>query len=157
MRLTCLISGVGVLVAAGIWYAEASQVPAAPQNSGSLVGDLQKHGAYLVNAVGMCVKCHTPHDDQGVPMQTKMLQGSILPIRPKVETKNWADGSPDITGAGLAGKWTEDGMVKFLMTGIDPEGNKARAPMPPFRLNPTDARAVYIYLISLPGGKTALR
>ena len=44
-------------------------------------------------------------------------------------------------------------MVKFLTTGIDPGGNKARPPMPAFRLNGDDARAVAVYLRSLPGAK----
>jgi mono/diheme cytochrome c family protein len=51
----------------------------------------------------------------------------------------------------LAGKWGEEAMVKFLTTGINPEGEKAMPPMPAFRLNPRDARAVFLYLKSLPG------
>jgi hypothetical protein len=42
-------------------------------------------------------------------------------------------------------------MVKFLTTGSDPDGKKARPPMPAFRLNARDARAAYLYLKSLPG------
>jgi hypothetical protein len=42
-------------------------------------------------------------------------------------------------------------MVKFLTSGINPDGKKAMPPMPAFRLNAQDARAVFLYLKSLPG------
>ena len=44
-------------------------------------------------------------------------------------------------------------MVKVLTTGVNPEGHKTIPPMPPFRLNKDDARAVAAYLKSLPGKK----
>jgi hypothetical protein len=44
-------------------------------------------------------------------------------------------------------------MVKFLTSGVNPDGNKSKPPMPPFRLSASDARAVYLYLKSLPEGK----
>jgi mono/diheme cytochrome c family protein len=44
-------------------------------------------------------------------------------------------------------------MAKFLTTGINPDGEKAMPPMPAFRLNARDARAVALYLKSVPGGK----
>ena len=49
--------------------------------------------------------------------------------------------------------WGEADLVKFLMTGKDPEGHEAHPPMPAFRLNEEDARAVTAYLRSLPGKK----
>lgn len=78
-----------------------------------------------------------------------MLQGATLPIRPKDEDAEWMDEAPDITGGGLAGEWGEEAMAKFLMTGVDPQGAMAMAPMPSFRLNARDARAVARYLKSL--------
>jgi hypothetical protein len=42
---------------------------------------------------------------------------------------------------------------QFLTTGIDPDGKKAMPPMPAFRLNARDARAVFLYLKSVPGQK----
>jgi hypothetical protein len=151
MRLKCLAVGIAILVAVGIWQARAAQQPVAPPPGVPAAADLLRNGDYLVNAAILCSDCHTPRDARGKPDRARFLQGATLPIRPKKETKEWADESPDITSRGLAGKWGEAGMVKFLMTGIDPEGNKARPPMPGFRLNARDARAVYLYLKSLPG------
>jgi mono/diheme cytochrome c family protein len=153
MRLPCLVVGTAALVAAGVWQARAAPEPRAKQPSGPDTADLRKHGAYLVNAAILCGDCHTPQDDRGMPDRARLLRGATLPIRPKKEIKNWAAESPDITGSGLAGKWGEEEMVKFLTTGINPEGKKARPPMPPFRLNARDARAVFLYLKSLPGAK----
>ena len=104
--------------------------------------DLKEHGAYLVNAAILCADCHR-----------KDLQGGPIPIQPKKEMKPWADLAPDISPQGLAGKWSEQEMVKFLTTGIDPDGKKARPPMPAFRLSETDARAVALYLHSGPKSK----
>jgi hypothetical protein len=46
-------------------------------------------------------------------------------------------------------------MIKFLTTGIGPDGEKAHPPMPAFRLNEGDARAIGLYLLSLPHSKRA--
>ena len=153
MRLKCLTVGIAALVAVGIWHLRAEQGPGAKQKGGADTADLRKHGDYLVNAAILCSDCHTPQNDRGAPDRTRLLQGATVPFRPKKETKNWADEAPDITGGGLAGKWSEEEMVKFLTTGIDPNGKKARPPMPAFRLNDGDARAVARYLKSLPGAK----
>jgi mono/diheme cytochrome c family protein len=47
---------------------------------------------------------------------------------------------------GLATRWGEEKLVKFLST-----GEQADAPMPAFKLTVGDARAVVAYLRSLPG------
>jgi hypothetical protein len=96
--------------------------------------------------------CHTPQNEPGRLDRARLLQGTTLPIIPKQLTKNWADESPDISGNGLAGKLSEEQAVKFLMTGVDPNGDKAQPPMPQFRLNEIDARAVYAYLKSVRRG-----
>ena len=153
MRRTFLTIGIAMLVVMGIWQVRATDEPAANPKNNLDVAALRKHGAYLVNSLVLCSDCHTPQDEQGMPDRTRQLQGTVLPVRPKKETKNWADESPDITARGLAGKWSEDAMVKFLGTGIDPDGNKARPPMPAFRMNADDARAVAVYLKSLSGAK----
>jgi mono/diheme cytochrome c family protein len=153
MRFKCLIIGTAVLTAVGAWQAQAVPGSGAKKGGGPDTADLLKHGNYLVKGAILCSDCHTPQDDQGKPDLARLLQGATLPIRPKKETKTWADESPDITGSGLAGQWSEKEMVKFLTTGIDPDGKKARPPMPAFRLNARDARAVALYLKSLPGSK----
>ena len=153
MRLRFLTVGIVLLVAVGLWQGRAAQPPGVKQKGGSETAGLRKHGAYLVNAAILCGDCHTPQDNRGKPDLAQALRGAALPIRPKKETKNWANMSPDITSRGLAGQWGEAGMVKFLMTGVDPDGKKARPPMPAFRLSASDARAVALYLQSLPGKK----
>jgi mono/diheme cytochrome c family protein len=152
MRFKIVTCGIAILVAVGIWQVRADQQSRAKKGSGPDAG-LVKHGEYLVNEVAHCSHCHSPQDARGMPDRARLLRGASLPIRPKKETKNWADESPDITSAGLAGKWGEEAMIKFLMTGIDPEGEKPMSPMPVFRLNARDARAVTLYLQSLPGSK----
>jgi mono/diheme cytochrome c family protein len=152
MRVKCLTVAVAVLVAVGVWQVRAAQGPGAKPQTGPDAAGL-KHGTYLVNAAILCGDCHTPQDDKGKPDKAQHLRGSTLPIRPKKETKDWADEAPDITSRGLAGMWSEQALVKFLMTGTDPDGKTARPPMPAFRLNPEDARAVALYLRSLPGSK----
>jgi hypothetical protein len=153
MRPKCLTLAVAILAAIAVWQVRAAQEPRAKQKGGADAAGLREHGAYLVNAAILCGDCHTPQDARGLPDRARLLRGATLPIRPKKETKNWVDEAPDITSRGLAGKWGEEGMVKFLMTGTDPDGHKARAPMPAFRLNARDARAVFLYLQSLPGAK----
>src|SRR5947209_8089362 len=117
MRLTFLTTGIAILVAVGIWQVRAAQESREKQKSTPDTADLRKHGAYLVNSVMLCTDCHTPQDDQGKPDRSRLLRGTTIPVRPKKETKNWADEAPDITGSGLAGKWSEEQLVKFLMTG----------------------------------------
>jgi hypothetical protein len=120
-------------------------------DAGVKVGDLIAQGDYLVNRATLCSDCHTPRDDRGNLDRKRQLRGTTISIRPKKETKDWADESPDISPRGLAGKWSEEQMIGFLTTGIDPDRHQARRPMPPFRLNANDARAITLYLKSLPG------
>lgn len=95
----------------------------------------------------MCGDCHTPHDEKGEPIRAKLFQGSALPFKPAVPMPVWADRAPNI--AGLAG-WKELDAVKFLMTGLASNRQPARPPMPQYRFNQEDARAVVAYLRSLP-------
>jgi mono/diheme cytochrome c family protein len=151
MRLQYLAVGIALLVAAGVWQVQAQ--PEAGTKRSPEAADLAKHGEYLVNRVAQCGDCHTPRDAQGKLDQTQMLQGTTLGVVPKKKTEHWADKSPDITSAGLAGEWSEEDLVKFFTTGINPHGEKPTPPMPVFRLHPRDAHAVTLYLKSLPGKK----
>ena len=146
MRAYQIVVGVVVLVAAGLWSAQGGPDQGTKTN-------LSQQGSYLVHKVAMCVDCHTPHDKTGNPDGARELQGATIPFQPKTKTDKWMDEAPDITRSGLAGKWTEEQMVKFLMTGHDPDGMIASPPMPPYRLREDDARAVTTYLRSLPGKK----
>lgn len=103
-------------------------------------------GEYLVKGIGQCADCHTPFSDKGEPMMDKWLQGCKLTFAPTVPMPVWADTSPAI--AGLPG-WDEQQAVKFFTTGLAPNGQPARPPMPQYKLNKQDAEAVVAYLKSL--------
>ncbi len=151
MRFQRLAVGIGILAVAVLWQVRAGQGNATTKQGSQDKAELVKHGKYLVSSVTMCGDCHTPRDDRGQPDQSRLLRGATLSIRPKTEIKGWTDESPDITASGLAGEWSEEEMVELLTTGITPHGAKAKPPMPAFRLDAKDARAVYLYLKSLPG------
>ncbi len=104
------------------------------------------HGEYLVKAVGQCADCHTPMNEKGEPIPDKWLQGKKLEFAPTVPMPVWADTSPNI--AGLPG-WDHAKAVRFFMTGLAPNGQPARPPMPQYHMNKTDAEAVVAYLESL--------
>ncbi len=157
MRYHRIGIGTVLLLAAAGWLARAGGQPAPGKKAPGGDAALAQKGEYLVNRVGMCGDCHTPHDDQGQPDRARQFQGASLRIRPKAETKKWADEAPDITRSGMAGDWSEADLAKFLMTGKDPDGGEARPPMPAYRLNDADARAVAAYLRSLPGKKGPAR
>jgi mono/diheme cytochrome c family protein len=147
------VIGVAILVGMGIWHVRAHQEAGEKKDSSPDAADLVKHGDYLVNEVAHCSHCHTAPDAKGQPEPSRLLQGTTLGIVPKKKTENWADKAPDITSGGLAGKWSEKDMIKFLTTGMNPDGEKPMPPMPVFHFNARDARAVTLYLKSVPGSK----
>jgi len=108
-----------------------------------------KRGEYLVHEVARCIDCHTPRTADGELDMTKLLQGAPTWFTPKIKPKGkWEDRAQDLTMSGLASKWGEERLVKFLST-----GQKADAPMPAYKLTVEDAKAVVAYLRSLPGKK----
>lgn len=106
---------------------------------------LLARGRYLVNHVAGCGDCHTPRNERGEVAPGSEFAGAVLPFAPTVPMP-WAPAAPKI--AGLEG-YTSEQAVKFLMTGERPSGVPPRQPMPPYRLNEEDARAVVAYLKSL--------
>lgn len=107
---------------------------------------LLARGEYIVKNVGMCADCHTPMNEKGEYVMDKWLQGSKLMFAPTVPMPVWADTSANI--AGLQG-WDHQKAVQFFMTGLAPNGQPARPPMPAYKLNKADAEAVVAYLESL--------
>ena len=103
-------------------------------------------GEYLVKAIGQCADCHTPFNSMGGFVMDKWLQGKKLEFGPLIPIPIWADTSPNI--AGLPG-WDTQKAVKFFMTGLAPNGQPARPPMPAYKMNRADAEAVVAYLQSL--------
>jgi len=107
---------------------------------------LVAHGEYLVKAIGQCGDCHTPMNEMGQYVQDKWLQGTKLTFAPTVPVPGWADTSANI--AGLTG-WDHAKAVQFFMTGLAPNGQPARPPMPAYHMKKADAEAVVAYLESL--------
>jgi mono/diheme cytochrome c family protein len=103
-------------------------------------------GEYLVENVGLCGDCHSPHNEKGEVPEGQELRGAALEFKPAVPMPVWADKAPNI--AGLPG-WEKDAAIKFLMTGIAYNGLPARPPMPRYRFNQQDAAAIVAYLQSL--------
>lgn len=108
---------------------------------------LLAHGKYIVERVGMCADCHTPRGPDGKPVKGQELQGALIPMTPIHPVPGWADHSVKI--AGMPAGYTEDQLAVFLETGRTSSGGTASPPMPPYRLNARDARAVAAYLHSL--------
>ena len=104
------------------------------------------HGEYLVKAIGQCGDCHSPMNEKGEFIPGQWLQGKKLDFAPTAPMPVWADTSPNI--AGLPG-WNHEKAVQFFMTGLAPNGQPARPPMPVYKMNRADAEAVVAYLESL--------
>lgn len=110
--------------------------------------DILAQGKYIVDGVGLCHDCHTPFLPSGEPDETHALQGAELGIGPLVEMP-WAPRSPALAGT-LAG-YSEESLAEFLQSGsVRADGSRPFPPMPAYRLNESDARAVAAYLASLP-------
>ena len=107
-------------------------------------------GKYLVEEVGKCGDCHTPRTETGELDMTKHLKGATLGFTPINPIPKWHKDSPDITPAGkLWLRWTREGMVNYLIKGVNPRGGKADPPMPAYHMKPEDAEAVVSYLETL--------
>jgi mono/diheme cytochrome c family protein len=135
---------IAVAVAAALCLAIVSKGSAA---SGTSKSEAQiARGEYLVKAIGQCADCHTPFTPMGTFVMDKWLQGKKLEFAPLIPIPIWADTSPNI--AGLPG-WNTEKAVQFFMTGLAPNGQPARPPMPTYKMNRADAEAVVAYLQSL--------
>ncbi|MCE5197709.1 MAG: c-type cytochrome [Armatimonadota bacterium] len=121
----------------------------------AVIADSQTHkaavsrGSYIVNRVAMCADCHTPVRSNRQPDQSRRLSGARISFKPTKRVPEWASIAINLTPAGLLAKWSDKQLVKFIMTGIGPTGHRADPPMPQYRLNEADAKAVTAYLRSL--------
>ena len=107
-------------------------------------------GKYLVEEVAKCQDCHTPRRDNGELDATRWLKGATLDFEPNHEMKGWHKTSPDITSSGrLFARWGDQGLIKFLESGAGPSGHAADPLMPAYKLKPSDAEAIVLYLKSL--------
>jgi mono/diheme cytochrome c family protein len=119
----------------------AQQAPA-PLTGEALVA----RGDYLVNGVVLCGDCHTPRLENMAPDEARRLQGAAIP--PSGPPEVFATIAPPLAGG--PANYTEEQFIAFLQTGVRPDGSHPRPPMPPYRLNEDDARAVNAYIRSLP-------
>jgi mono/diheme cytochrome c family protein len=77
-------------------------------------------GAYLVEAVGHCGACHTPHNALGAEEAARRLGGG--------EAERWY--APPLQGASPAPQpWTEAALATYLRTGFDAQHGAAAGPM----------------------------
>ena len=119
---------------------------------GALFGASEKaeRGRYLVEEVAKCQMCHTPKLENGEYDKTKWLKGATLNFQPIGEVKGWHKTSPDLTPSGrMFGRWKEEGLQKYLETGLNPRGAAADPPMPMYKMKKEDAEAVVEYLKTL--------
>jgi hypothetical protein len=135
MRTPLWLGALFVSVSLNIWAADPAQI---------------ERGRYLVEDVGVCHTCHTPLNEKGEYDRTKWMKGAVLNIQPINPIPKWHKTSPDLTGTGrLFSQWKDEGVINFLMTGKNPRGNPADAPMPLYKFKKEDAEAVTAYLKSL--------
>jgi len=105
-----------------------------------------ERGQYLVHSVAMCVQCHSPRDESGELIGTRLLSGAPMPVKSPFRGKEWASRAPNLRG--LTG-FSDEAVTRLLTEGVAHTGQPPDGPMPPFRLNREDAAAVIAYLKSL--------
>lgn len=130
-----------VIAALGaLWASACARAADAPLEGEMLVA----RGDYLVNGAVLCGDCHTPRNSSGELDLARHLQGADIGAGPP----GFANLAPAL--AGRPANFTQEQFIAFLQTGVRPDGSHARPPMPPYRLNIEDARAVDAYIASLP-------
>lgn len=134
------VAALAAAVTLGQYRADSQETGAPAQQ------DQFARGKYIAHHVAMCVECHSPRDENGKLIESKLFKGAPMPVAaPPYPGIDWAFQAPDI--AGLVGY---DDEAKLLMTGIVPRTGKApRRPMPSFQMTQEDAEAVVAYLKSL--------
>jgi mono/diheme cytochrome c family protein len=107
--------------------------------------DKLKYGKYLVT-IGHCMECHTPRDEKGQLVRTRLGAGGQVIEGPWGKTV-----SRDLTPAGLK-DWTDAQIAKAIREGLDRNGQPYRPPMAyEFykNINDADMAAIITYLRSL--------
>jgi len=104
-------------------------------------------GAYIVEEVAQCGRCHSPVTRTGERDRSRWLMGGPLDFAPTVAPHNWAMAAPRIASTPPG---TDEQFVHLLMTGISRTGQPPMRPMPQFHMSQADAEAVLAYLKSLP-------
>jgi len=140
MRFAAFVGAIGSICAVLIITTRLSSAP--PDDQAKMVA----RGKYLAIDIGGCQDCHSPRDQQGQFIKDKWLQGAELFFKPAFPIPGWTSISPGI--AGLP-NWTDEQAITFLTSGVAPDGTQANPPMPQYRFNRADAKAIVVYLRSL--------
>jgi mono/diheme cytochrome c family protein len=123
---------------------------ACAQQDAPLTGQaLIERGRYLVHGAVLCGDCHTPRDANMAQIASQELQGAQIGESGPPEI--FATYAPPLAGG--PANYSEEQFISFLQTGVRPDGSHPRPPMPPYRLNEEDARAVAAYIRSLPAAE----
>jgi mono/diheme cytochrome c family protein len=102
-------------------------------------------GNYLVEAIGHCGACHTPHNALGAESSEKTLAGG--------QAENWY--APPLQSASPAAQpWTQATLATYLRTGFDAHHGAAAGPMTAVTdelagVPDTDIQAIATYIASL--------
>ena len=108
-------------------------------------------GAYLVDAIGHCGACHTPHNAAGAEQRGQTLAGG--------EAEGWF--APALaTNSQAPVPWSVDALTGYLRTGFDAGHGAAAGPMALVThqlaaVPDTDVRAMAVYIGSLMPPKPA--
>ena len=102
-------------------------------------------GAYLVNAAGHCVECHSPRNLLGGIIANQRFAGG-----PSLDGEGWV---PNITPAGI-GSYSLSDIEEILATGMNPEGDSVGGDMAAVvrntaQLSKADREAIAAYIKSL--------
>lgn len=133
----------GLCVSGAILMAPVAGQAAQAADRAALVA----RGAYLVQKVAMCSDCHTPRDAHGELLPGHELGGASLGMAPLHPVPGWAATAPKL--AGLPVGYSEESLAALLRGGRTVSGLPVRPPMPAYRMDDVDARAVAAYLESL--------
>jgi mono/diheme cytochrome c family protein len=134
-----MLAGAGLALVTGALF--AVQRPAA-----KAAAPPSDRGAYIVEHLSRCGQCHTPRDESGNLVMTRMLSGAPIPLRSPFPDRPWAFAAPNIRG--LAG-YTDEEAIRLLTEGVTRGGTPPQLPMQEFGMNREDAAAVVAYLRSL--------
>ncbi len=127
--------------------AEAQTANAAlPVAQGVPTQDVLARGAYIVEELAQCGRCHSPVDKDGERDHARWLTGGPLDVQPAVRKDYWAPLAPRIAGTPPG---TDAEFIRLMMTGISRTGKRPMRPMPQFHMTQSDAEAVLTYLKSL--------
>lgn len=114
-----------------------------------------KRGDYLVNRLLQCSDCHTPRNEKGEYVREAWLMGAPILFKPTVPMPVWAEAALPIAGLPTFAK--DDDAVRFLMTGLRPDGTRSKPPMPHYEFNEADALDAVAYLRSLAPKRSAAK